>query len=195
MLLHALRRYCIPKNLSEHGLKTLCLLYLTMLSKRMFLLGQKLYNRRRWHGSYHFPALEPSHPVSLGQMAWAIYLVLCTITRLCYLLRPCSFYFLGHCTAWAVHLESSRPPPPQPYTLGAWHGPSFSFTTVSLVFSNPSFRPSSLQLYKMHHLPPPTHTVQDSGYFYSSYDTEPLFDSHVSLWFATFILPFWAYCC
>jgi hypothetical protein len=67
-----------------------------MLSKRMFLHGQKLYNGRGWHGSYHFPVLVPSHPVGLGQMAWAIDLVLYNFISLHYLLRLCSFHFLGH---------------------------------------------------------------------------------------------------
>ncbi len=93
------------------------------------------------------------------------------------------------CTAWAVHLESSRLPP-QPYTLGAWQGPSFLYTTVSLVLSNPSFRTGSLQLYKMH---PHTHTRFWLLLFFRWYRTAFCFTSF--FWFAVFILPFWAHFC
>jgi hypothetical protein len=102
----------------------------------------------------------------------------CTITCLRYLLCPCSFHFLGHSMG---HSSIFLYTLPQPYTLGAWHGPSFSFTTVSSVLSNPSFfsAPAAFNSTKCITCLL-THTVQDSGYFYSSYDTEPLFASLVS---------------
>jgi hypothetical protein len=102
MLLHALRRYCILRNLSEHGLKILCLLHLTMLSKRMFLLGQKLYT------------------TGAGDMEAFTFQDLCLVIFSSWLGAD----GMGHLSSALQHHKSSLSSPPlQLSLLGAQYGP------------------------------------------------------------------------
>ncbi len=157
------RRWWIQYIGLYQGPKILCLLNLksalkALLSKPLFLLGQKLYT------------------IGAGDMEAFTFQDLCLVIFSSWLGAD----GMGHLSSALQYHKSSLSspslqlsllgalhgpfiyspldyPPPQPYTMGAWHGPSFLFTTVSSVLSNPSFRPSSLQLYKMHHLHPHTY--------------------------------------
>jgi hypothetical protein len=122
--------------------------------------------------------------------AWAIYLVLVPSHVFAIFSALAAFTSWG--TVWAIHLYS--------FTL------SRSLTLWGHGMAHPS---RTLQYHRSYpiHLSAPaafnstkcitcllTH-MQDSGYFYSSYDTDTAFCFASFIWFAVFILPFWAHCC
>ena len=100
-------------------------------------------------------------------MAWVIYLVLCTITRFCYLLRPLQLSLLGsqHGPFIYSHLESPR-------SLTLWgHGMGHLSRTLQYHRSYPIHLSAPAAFNSTKCITCILTHIQDSGYFYSSYDT------------------------